>query len=170
MFTELASQLLRWRPLICPDNDPATLSQIQQYSDWLLCAASSLHKNAWNEWAIHHTRGRGGHHGFGEYGQQHSHLASLHFLVCSLSARIGGSKSLKHVILQAVNCLPPQMSAVVRNMVNGAFVPSAAVICRGRLCLDAAWMLHMREVHASMISSDSILWGAQDSSPQGGRN
>ena len=51
--------------------------------------------------------------------------------------------------------------------VNTDIMPSPALISRGRLVIDGAYMRYMRDVHEEFVNKGGVLFGGVDSSPQG---
>ena len=170
MFIRLATCLAKWSSQMGLHIDGLERQQLSDFIDWLHECANALAQDSWTAWAVEHTPGRGGYSKFGPAGQRYSSSALLHFMAFSLNIKIGGESTFQTVLRRGIQCLPPQLQGAIMRVLEGAPMPSASTICRGRIGLDTAWMLHMRDKHNELIEIDSVLWGALDSSPQGNRN
>ena len=142
----------------------------------LLCAGENcvicLTPDSFAHWSWKQHSGRGGH--------RHKLLQSTgkydpHFLVQVLlfSCHVRGVSKYSpymDIFRRAFRCFPASVQMVSEQILDGAVVPSASTMSRARLYVDCGWMLRMRMLLRKLITSEGVVIGMLDSSPQAGRN
>ena len=177
-FQGLADLLREWRAPLTTAFDPEKVNEAMEfYVPWLERCAKVSAPESLAQGSVESIKGRGGHYfaAQGRRGQYNGEffckvlLFAFELRGASKDGTMNSRRYMKRVLTKAIRCFPVALASLAERMLEGAEVPSPAILSRASLYLDVAYMREMAEKHMTMINNQDIFFGLADKSDICGR-